>query len=124
MKTSRWLAAVLICLLNFGVANVCLADQMFDPKKLSINDVNLSTQKFFDAFSSADPAEREKAKLYLLGVLDSSEGQQWCKYSSFKTITIYEVLWEGKKTLSAQQISQRASKTITQILSSRLPCKK
>lgn len=92
--------------------------------KITINSVNLKAQDFFESYMSNYPKEREKAELYLLGVMDTTEGQSWCDYKTFKTITLRERIFEGFKKIEKIKLNYRASTVIEEILNKRYPCRK
>ena len=69
-----------------------------------------------------DANERKNAELYLLGVLDTTEGKDWCDYRTFKTITLREWMFEEFKKLDNSQLNERASSVIKRILSRRYLC--
>lgn len=51
-----------------------------DPGLLTGYDFNLSAARFASAWlSKTNERERIKADMYLLGVVDASEGKAWCK---------------------------------------------
>ncbi len=104
----------------------CIAPQIHaeDLRPLNSHSVNLSGKDFLRFFSSKDEAERERARLYLLGVQDASEGKSWCDYKRFKTITLQEVLAMQFKKLPSERLNERAATLITEILVKEFPCKK
>jgi len=80
------------------------------------NSVNLTVNEFFESYISKNKVHREKAELYMLGVMDSTEGRTWCSYSMFKTITLRERIFEElKKNYKGDK--RRASFVIENILS-------
>jgi hypothetical protein len=55
-----------------------------DPTLLTGYDLNLSADRFAKAWlSKTNERERIKANMYLLGVVDASEGTAWCKAGLF-----------------------------------------
>lgn len=55
-----------------------------DPTLLTGYDLNLSADRFAKAWlSKTNERERIKANMYLLGVVDASEGTAWCKGRPF-----------------------------------------
>lgn len=98
------------------------ADKAFSFEDISPENVNLTTAKFFRSFTSKDADERKSAKLYLLGVLDATEGKSWCDYRRFKTITLRASLYDELKKLNAEEMRQPASSQIVSILSKEFPC--
>lgn len=100
-----------------------LARPIADTQRLIIENNNLSAEAFFSAYMSKNLTERRYAEMYLLGVLDATEGRAWCDYQRFKTITLGEVIYSGFKKADAKQLSARAAYVITDILSQHFPCK-
>lgn len=89
---------------------------------LDSDSVNLTGQDFFRAYTSQDVDVREKAKLFLLGVQDSSEGRAWCGYKLLKTVTLQEAVYEHFKKLSPKRLEERAADLIQEMLAKRYPC--
>lgn len=90
--------------------------------QITVNSVNLKAKDFFQSYMSDSADERKNAELYLLGVMDATEGKSWCDYRTFKTITLRERIYEEFRNLSSHQLDERASKVIEHILSHRYPC--
>lgn len=85
--------------------------------------VNLTGAEFLPEFVNKSPERRTAARLYLLGVLDSSEGKTWCSYSQLKTVTINEFVFEYLKKQPAEKLKLRASNLIQEALHNSFPCK-
>lgn len=98
------------------------ADQSLLTDKITVDSVNLSARQFFKSYMSTDANERKSAELYLLGVMDTTEGKDWCNYRTFKTITLRERIFEEFKKLDHGHLDERASSVIGRILSGRYPC--
>lgn len=92
-------------------------------KSLSSDQVNLTAEAFFSEFISKTENDREKAKLYLLGVQDITEGKSWCDYKTLKTITLQEFVFEYFKKLPPARMKERASNIIEEALHKSFPCK-
>ena len=82
----------------------------------TIENTNISTAEFWDAYTSEVIEERRRAEFFLIGVLDATEGISWCDYRRFKTITINEELFGELRKLTREQMKGRAATTISQIL--------
>lgn len=89
---------------------------------ITVDNVNLSASQFFSAFTNPNESERDRAMLYLLGVLDATEKKSWCAYSTLKTITIRENIFEFFKKLPSDKLKDRASSVIEEALHSLFPC--
>ncbi|GAA5172766.1 Rap1a/Tai family immunity protein [Viridibacterium curvum] len=85
--------------------------------------MNLNGVDFLAAWTHTEPAIRERAQLYLLGVMDASEGRAWCSYSRAKSITLHELVFASLRKTSPARLQQRASLLIESALRSSLPCK-
>lgn len=92
-------------------------------QSLIIENTNLTAMQYFNALMSGSNEERRYSEMYLLGVLDSSEGEVWCDYKTYKTITIDEILFVEMKKLSGNGLSERASIVIKDILKNKFPCR-
>lgn len=88
-----------------------------------IDHTNLTAEDFFAAYMSQTVEERRYAELYLLGVLDATEGIGWCDYRTFKTTTLGEEIFAGFKALDPARLKARASHVIAEILARRFPCR-
>jgi hypothetical protein len=93
-----------------------------EPQPLTRTSVGASVDTFYRSFSSPDEATRDKADLYLLGVMDLTEGKVWCEYRKFKTVTLREVVGEYIKKLPRHRFSERAAVVIEEALKTELPC--
>ena len=117
-----------ICLLGIMFFSTCFAGDLLkipDNKSgITENSVDLKASDFFSSYTSSSVSERRFAELYLLGVMDSTEGTKWCGYKKFKTITLRERIYVELKKLNSAQLNQRASELITTVLSQRYPCEK
>jgi SRSO17 transposase len=64
-----------------------------DPALLTSQNVNLTGDQFLASWHNwENERERIKADMYLLGVLDATEGKLWCGYHRVKSISIHEYL--------------------------------
>jgi len=117
-----------ICSLCIGFcihanAETRLARPIPDSQSLLIENNNLSAGDFFSAYLSSNIAERRYAQMYLLGVLDATEGITWCNYHLVKTISLEEQIYAGLKKADSSQLQKRAALVITDILKKHLSCK-
>ncbi len=92
-------------------------------QSLIIENNNLTAGEFFEAYMSRNMVERRYAEMYLLGVLDVTEGTDWCDYRHVKTVSLDEEVYEGMKKADPAQLQKRAAFIIRDILRKRLPCK-
>lgn len=92
-------------------------------QRVFVENTNLSAEDFFTAYMSQAVEERRYSELYLLGVLDATEGTAWCDYRKFKTTTLGEEIFAGLKGLEPSRRKVRAARVIVDILSSKFPCR-
>lgn len=92
-------------------------------QRVFIDNTNLTVKDFFSAYMSNSVEERRYAELYLLGVMDATEGKSWCDYRSYKTTTLSEEIYLGFKALDESKQSERAAHAITSILAKKFPCR-
>lgn len=91
-------------------------------QQITVDSVNLTGGLFISKLTSATKKDRERAMLYLLGVLDATEGRSWCDYKTLKTITIREYVYEHLKMLPEERLNERASTLIQEALIKSFPC--
>lgn len=99
-----------------------LSQPLSPSQNVIIENTNITTGEFWDAYTSENVDQRRRAELFLLGVLDATEGTSWCDYRTFKTITIDETVFSQlKKTIDGiRQV--RAAQAIGRVLSKNFPC--
>lgn len=96
-----------------------------DQSLLWPGNVNLSGEKFYKSWRSGEEnPERLKADLYLLGVLDATEGKYWCDYQTLKVFTVHEVVFRYFKSLPAKRLQERAADLIVEAVAENHSCKK
>ncbi|MEE3664276.1 Rap1a/Tai family immunity protein [Brenneria sp. g21c3] len=92
--------------------------------QISRNDVNLSGTDLLRAWTAQnDNQARQQADMYLLGVLDATEGKSWCSYNILKSITLEEIVFSYFKKLPAERLQERASRLIEEALIQNNSCK-
>ncbi len=112
------------CLLSCSFANgQSIKVPKDDKQRLSIEHLNFTGSNFKEAYMSNDVAQRRLAEMYLIGVLDSTEGKTWCGYNIALPGSIQEQVYIGLKKASPDSLNGRASEIINSILSEKLPCK-
>ncbi len=113
----------IITLLYGGLLCSCAVANQHQTAAINEDRVNLTGAEFLPEFVNKSPERRTAARLYLLGVLDSSEGKTWCGYSQLKTVTINEFVFEYLKKQPAEKLKLRASDLIQEALHTSFPCK-
>lgn len=122
MKSQKTLKKIyLICAFLFLSSCVYAA---FDSNDITKDSVGLTALNFYQALISKDPKQRQAASLYLLGVLDVTEGDLWCDYKTFKTTTLRARLYEELKKVDPGELKVRASNKIKDILAKKYPCER
>ena len=91
--------------------------------QIAEDSVNLTVDAFYSSFTSPSESTRQKAMIYLIGVLDATEGKSWCDYHTLKTISIREYLFEYIKKLPKHRLNERASKVIEEALNKAFNCR-
>ncbi|HEX5686583.1 MAG TPA: Rap1a/Tai family immunity protein [Ideonella sp.] len=109
-------------LLSLAVAALGGAAASVSAQSPDSDGVNLAGRDFFKAYTSPDGQMREKAKLYLLGVQDSTEGRVWCSYKRLKMVTLKEAVYEHFRKLPSQRLDERAASLIEATLAKEFPC--
>ena len=112
----RFIPALLVAALPCGAVGAAAL------QSLDSDSVNLTGRDFFSAYTSQDASVRERAKLFLLGVQDSTEGRMWCGYKVLKTVTLQEAVYEHFRQLSPQRLNERAANLIQEALAMRYRC--
>lgn len=92
-------------------------------QSIVIENTNLTAKDYFNALMGSSIDARRYAELYLLGVLDATEGSAWCDYKTYKTITLDETIFVEFKKLTSNQLEERAATVITKILKKKFPCR-
>lgn len=96
-----------------------------DTSLLTGYDFKLSAERFASAwFSKTNERERIKADMYLLGVLNNSEGTTWCESKQILPNSRYEMLYPYFSNLTAEQKKQQASTLIVAAMAEVMPCKR
>lgn len=115
---------VLMTSMSYAVGNNSGLIKSNNPtQSLMFENINYSAINYFNALMGKSLEDRRYAEMYLLGVLDSTEGNIWCDYKTYKTITIDEVLFVEFKKLTRDDLNERASKVIINILKRKFPCR-
>ncbi|MDR3298935.1 MAG: hypothetical protein LBU43_02765 [Candidatus Accumulibacter sp.] len=88
-----------------------------------VNGTNVSLQRFLRSYRSRKPDEQNAAYTFLLGVIEATEGKEWCGYRRLKTDTILEVVYLGLQKVEPSRYDERAAYVVTGILRKNSPCK-
>lgn len=118
----NWLLFAIAILPCDGHARTRLLAPIHDSQSLIIENNNLTAADFYAAYLSKQVQQRRYAEMYLLGVMDASEGVAWCSYRTVKTTTIDEAIFTGFKRLDPGKMKLRAATVIREILSGNFGC--
>ena len=99
-----------------------LSQPLAPNQNVIIENADITIGEFWDAYTSENVDHRRRAELFLLGVLDATEGVSWCDYRTYKTITIDERLYSELKKLGSSQKGERAARVIARVLSKHFSC--
>lgn len=94
-----------------------------NPHQNRVINNNLSFREFMSAVSSQSHPERHYAEMYLLGVLDTTEGVEWCGYDHILPTSAAEVVYNFGEKLVASRGNERASTVIREVLKDVLGCR-
>jgi hypothetical protein len=124
------LALTVACLVTISTAsraNQCAIPSDLDILErdgITVNSVNLTGVQFLKSYMSGCADEERSADLYLLGVMDATEGEAWCDYHTIKSVSLREFIFEKLKKMDASQLKERASKVLEVLLHQAFPCRK
>lgn len=99
-----------------------LATPLSASQNLIIENTSITAGEFWDAYTSELHEQRQRAQLYLIGVLDATEGVYWCDYRQFKSVTLAETIFSEFEDLDVTRRGERASKSIVEVLAKNFPC--
>lgn len=91
--------------------------------RLTSQNTNLSTSALFNAYIGKDLLQRRLAEMYVIGVIDSTEGELWCDFKIASPNAIKEQVFNALKSGTISSPQKRASSTIKNKLKNLLPCR-
>lgn len=94
-----------------------------DTQRLITDNLSFTTERFYHAYMSKSVEQRRLAEMYLIGVIDASEGKTWCNYQVASPSAIQEQAFLGLKHTLKQAPQTRASTAILSRIEQLLPCK-
>ena len=94
-----------------------------ESQRLIASNLSMTTESFFKAYMSTDIEQRRLAEMYVIGVMDSSEGESWCGFDIASPDAIQEQVYIGLKRTLERSPTKRASTAIKSQLKELLPCK-
>ena len=86
-------------------------------ESLLIQNTDMRFLDFITAYKGEDLIQRRLAEMYLIGVLDATEGKVWCAYRELKPGSLKDIIYSGFEE-HKDKISnyERASKVILSII--------
>lgn len=100
--------------------SICLPKN--EAQRLNSLNYSLTTEKLFKAYMSSDIEQRRLAEMYVVGVIDSSEGVSWCGFDIASPDAIQEQVLAGLKLSLKTNPKARAASVINLQLEKLLPC--
>lgn len=94
-----------------------------ESQRLIAGNLSMTAESSFKAYMSADLEQRRLAEMYVLGVIDSSEGDSWCGFEIASPDAIQEQVYTGLRKALDESPKERASAVIKSRLKEFLPCK-
>ena len=119
--TSMFILCILSSCAISGDSRISIPEN--DKQRLIVENLSLTTEDFYASYMSSDIEQRRLAEMYLIGVIDSSEGVTWCGYDVASPGAIQEQVYIGLKNAMASTPKKRASDSIKLKLEELLPCK-
>lgn len=92
-------------------------------QRLIASNLSMTTESFFKAYMSSDIEQRRLAEMYVIGVIDSTEGESWCGFKIASPDAIQEQVYVALKRTLEKSPKKRASTAIKSHLKELLPCK-
>lgn len=92
-------------------------------QRMIANNLSMTTESFFKAYMSTDIEQRRLAEMYVVGVIDGSEGESWCGYKTASPDAIQEQVYVALKRTLEKSPKERAATAIKSHLQQLLPCK-
>ncbi|MEM6485979.1 MAG: Rap1a/Tai family immunity protein [Pseudomonadota bacterium] len=94
-----------------------------DTQRLVTSNRAVTVQTLYDSYMSPNVNQRRLAEMYVVGVIDSSEGMLWCDFSQASPDAIQEQVYTALKSSADTTPNLRASTVITDRLHDLLPCR-
>lgn len=92
-------------------------------QRLNTLNRSLTVDNFFAAYMGEDIKQRQLAEMYIVGVLDASEGDEWCSYETLSPGGLQEQVLVALKKAKDTNPQQRVSTAIKTRFIEFFPCK-
>jgi hypothetical protein len=94
-----------------------------ESQRMIAGNRSVTTEDLLTAYMNSDVVQRRLAEMYVVGVLDSTEGESWCGFGTASPDAIQEQVYVALKKGIQVSPKKRASIVITSHLKELLPCK-
>lgn len=121
-KVLGTLAAITLSSFSMASDNTMKIPETNSQRIISGN-LAVTTKSLFKAYMSPDLEQRRLAEMYVIGVLDSTEGQSWCGFNIASPDAIQEQVYAALQKSVKTSAETRASTAIESHLTELLPCK-
>lgn len=92
-------------------------------QRMISQNLSMSTESLLKAYMHPEQEQRLLAEMYVVGVLDSTEGKSWCGFKIASASAIQEQVYIALKKAVVTSPKKRASIVIESHLMNLLPCK-
>ncbi len=123
MKKTIGVAALAMLAFNSVASGNSIVLPESESQRLIAGNLSMTAESFFKAYMSTDLEQRRLAEMYVLGVIDSSEGDSWCGFEIASPDAIQEQVYTGLRKALDESPKERASAVIKSRLKELLPCK-
>jgi len=94
-----------------------------DSQRSIAQNLSMTTESLLKAYMSKDIEQRRLAEMYVVGVIDSSEGESWCGFKIASPDALQEQVYVALKRTAEKSPKERPSRVIKSHLKELLPCK-
>lgn len=94
-----------------------------ESQRMIAGNRSVTTETLLTAYMNTNVEQRRLAEMYVIGVLDSTEGESWCGFKIASPDAIQEQVYVALKKGIKTSPNKRASIVIISHLTELLPCK-
>lgn len=121
-KVISILAAITLSSCSAAKENLIVIPQG-EGQRIIAGNLSMTTESLLKAYMNSDQEQRVLAEMYVVGVLDSTEGESWCGFKIASPSAIQEQVYVALKKAVVTSPKKRASIVIESHLMNLLPCK-
>lgn len=121
-KVLATLAAITLSSCSMAMENT-IKIPVSDSQRMIADNLTVTVKSLSKAYMSSDLEQRRLAEMYVIGVLDSTEGQSWCGFNVASPDAIQEQVFAALRKAAKASPEKRASTAIESHLTELLPCK-